>query len=457
MHRLIILLHSAPDRPWAQLMRRHLRSYADCWDITVWTPDDIAAGERARAAAEAAIARGDTIVLLVSPGLLAEEFIDGNELETRVRASRDRGVPVLWVPVSHSAHACTSIGGYLPIHDPELPLDGLSPAALNRALTGLCDRIVATLPTPESLPKLLAGCIPATELLSVVLPSLGVSPDTAPPLAAAGRRETWFAAVVAICEDRGLLGLDAFWTALQRIRPVHCIQLHEHRRRRLPREREVAAPRMAAIERLAGQISQRWGSAGALQELLRGCGCSRAIPAHSSVLSLVHWALAELVRTRQAEALFRLATALRYDDPAFDDAATTLERLAVCACDREVPSAVSAAWIDLRRGPDGVALSFRSWDPPVSRDEHVQAQQRGSSTPLGLSLSLAIEMGASPGAVELQLRAKAGGPWLGKTLRLCHGITSLARRLLASGGDHLGPEAGEVLVLVEELSLTEAP
>jgi hypothetical protein len=48
---------------------------------------------------------------------------------------------ILWIPVSESSYFETEIGAYQAVHDPERPLDSLTPSERNAAFVRICTMI----------------------------------------------------------------------------------------------------------------------------------------------------------------------------------------------------------------------------------------------------------------------------------------------------------------------------
>lgn len=140
----LVLASCSCDAEWVARLRQHLRAHRERAPST-WAREDVRAGERAREAMQVAFEAAPAALLLVSPQFIADDMSPGCELYAHVLATAARGAPVLWIPLSYSAYRSTELRGYRALHDPEHPLDGLEPAALNRALVEICSRLLAVL------------------------------------------------------------------------------------------------------------------------------------------------------------------------------------------------------------------------------------------------------------------------------------------------------------------------
>jgi alpha-tubulin suppressor-like RCC1 family protein len=137
----ILVCCVADDRRWLTLLRQHSKALRGRDAVTLWEAGDIQPGERTEDAIAAAWARARAVLLLVGPGLLAEDFAPGSAVHTAVLAARGRGASLLWLPVSFSAYRATELADVEPLCDPQRPLDSLNPSEVHQVLVQVCDRI----------------------------------------------------------------------------------------------------------------------------------------------------------------------------------------------------------------------------------------------------------------------------------------------------------------------------
>jgi len=300
----------------------------------------------------------------------------------------------------------------------------------------------------------IAACFSPQEFIIEVLAPLGLTAlrDWAPPMEGSPSVH-WFDDVLSLCIRRGHLEKTGLWDALQRARPHRCQEFHSHRRSYVPRVDERPLPRVREIDALAETLVLL-SDPKPLREFLQSLGWTVALPRSQNTLGLAHWALVALLRERRASTLFNLASALRSWRSEGEAVAPTAERLALCACDDEVPRTLRVSWLNVEREDDHVRASFHSWDPPGDRELTFDVADSDYAGQVADGLTVQVSLRANSNAVQLQLRASSESSWIGGTLRLCSGVRAVVRRLFPERGDRLGPHCGSV-VLVEPLILAD--
>lgn len=307
----------------------------------------------------------------------------------------------------------------------------------------------------KSVASSLAESFSPQEFVLEVLAPQGLSAlvQWAPP-ADTSAPAIWFAEVTSICLRRGHLGDRKLWDAIQRARPRRCKELHHHRRHYIKRSTESPLPRAADIDTLAETVVKDLHTPQALEELFLSCGWSGDLPHTRNLVGLVHWVFVELLREQRAAVLLKLAVILGSWGDAGAVAALTVERLALCACDDEVPRTLRTSWLSLEREDTRVQASFRSWDPPSHCEFSFDVAEGDCTREVADGLAVQLSVRTQGGGVQLHLRASSGSTWIGGTLRLCSGVRAVVRRLFPESGDRLGLGDG-TLVLVEDLALPE--
>lgn len=150
----VFLAANEADDRWLAELRTFLKPLAD-HGIRAWSVGDLLKGGRQKDALQAALARTDLAVLLVSADFLAEEFALGSPLHALISANFSREIHrmnVLWVPVGPSAYEVTDISEYSPLHDPRRPLNMLRDAEAKRAVPEICKRILHALAPQQYAP-----------------------------------------------------------------------------------------------------------------------------------------------------------------------------------------------------------------------------------------------------------------------------------------------------------------
>ena len=128
------------DDAWRKRLRTHLRASERSEGFTVW--DEIPPGAKWRDAVAGALARARVAVLLVTPDLLADDFIAEAQLPALLEAAEREGARILWIPARPSDVAATALAQYHPMHDPAKPLSKLEEPEVDEALVAICHKIV---------------------------------------------------------------------------------------------------------------------------------------------------------------------------------------------------------------------------------------------------------------------------------------------------------------------------
>jgi serine/threonine protein kinase len=164
----VFISYSRDDAAWLDEFKRMLKVYVRRREFSVWDDTLIAPSAEWKTDIEKAIGESQVALLLVSPGFLASDFITEVELPALLKRVTAKELTLLWVPLSSCAYRGTEIDRYQAVHDPGQPLDRLSLAERNFALTEICERVKAAVfqlrqsiiphddlepPTPNDLPE----------------------------------------------------------------------------------------------------------------------------------------------------------------------------------------------------------------------------------------------------------------------------------------------------------------
>jgi CheY-like chemotaxis protein len=137
----VFISYSHKDKKWLQELKIMLAPLIRKQTILAWDDSKIEAGSEWRKEIENALNSAKVAILMVSPNFLESEFIAERELPQLLKASREEGLTVLWVHISHSMYKETEIETYQAAHDPSQPLSGLSRTKRDRVLVQICNRI----------------------------------------------------------------------------------------------------------------------------------------------------------------------------------------------------------------------------------------------------------------------------------------------------------------------------
>lgn len=91
------LSYSRADRSYADKLRLHFEPAIRAEELTLWSDNDIAAGEIWEQKILEALDNASFALLLISPDFLASEFITKREVPLLLRAAKRRGLKLFWV------------------------------------------------------------------------------------------------------------------------------------------------------------------------------------------------------------------------------------------------------------------------------------------------------------------------------------------------------------------------
>ena len=137
----IFVSYNHKDEQWLESLQTHLKPYVRGKSIVIWDDTKIKPGDLWREAIERALGSAKVAILLVSPNFLSSDFITSRELPPLLKAAKERGLKILWIPISASSYKVTEISSYQAAIDPSRPLDTMSNAEQNRVWVRVCEKI----------------------------------------------------------------------------------------------------------------------------------------------------------------------------------------------------------------------------------------------------------------------------------------------------------------------------
>lgn len=141
----VFISYSRRDQIWLKRLRAMFRPLERDAGVSAWDDTRLNPGADWYEGMVQAIRSAKVAVLLVSPNFLASDFIVGEELHHIIREAEQRGLKIIWVPLSTCLYEKTPISRYQAAYPPDKPLDKLTPARRNEALSEVCVRIAAAI------------------------------------------------------------------------------------------------------------------------------------------------------------------------------------------------------------------------------------------------------------------------------------------------------------------------
>jgi hypothetical protein len=141
----VFVSYSHRDKRWLERLQVHLKPLVREGDIDLWDDTRIRPGADWKVEIDCALAAARVAVFLVSPDFLASDFIHDEELPVLLEAAEKRGTRILPVILNHCLYADSKLGRFQAINSPDRPLEGLTKAGRDKALSDLARAIAAGL------------------------------------------------------------------------------------------------------------------------------------------------------------------------------------------------------------------------------------------------------------------------------------------------------------------------
>jgi len=141
----VFVSYSHRDKKWLERLQVHLKPLVRAGDIDLWDDTRIQPGTDWKAEIDRALVSARVAVLLVSADFLASDFVQDQELPVLLEAAEQRGTRILPVIVSHSLFTNSPLGRFQAVNAPDKPLEQLSKAGRDKALSDLARAIAAGL------------------------------------------------------------------------------------------------------------------------------------------------------------------------------------------------------------------------------------------------------------------------------------------------------------------------
>src|SRR6516162_3615378 len=139
----VFVSYSHKDEKWLKMLQTFLAPLVRNESVDLWDDTRIPPGAKWRDEINRALASARVAVLLVSSAFLESEFIAQQELPQILASERQRGLTILWVPISLSLWSTTPIAEYQAVSDPAKPLNGMSQPERDKVFLRIAERIRA--------------------------------------------------------------------------------------------------------------------------------------------------------------------------------------------------------------------------------------------------------------------------------------------------------------------------
>jgi hypothetical protein len=138
----LFISYSHQDEKWLERLRTHLNPLESLYGLERWDDSLIQPGDQWLKEIEAALARAQVALLLVSPDFLASEFIQRKELPALFRLAEEDGLRILWLPLRPSSwRLCPDIEKYQAIIPPDKSLAQMSKVNQDIAMVEITKKI----------------------------------------------------------------------------------------------------------------------------------------------------------------------------------------------------------------------------------------------------------------------------------------------------------------------------
>jgi hypothetical protein len=138
----IFISYAHEDTRWMEKFVRMLAPGVERGLVSVWSDENIEAGEKWFPNINKALESAQIGLLLVTDHFLQSEFIKEHELKKLLDLAETSGVSIRWVPVSPSLSRWTELGEIQACWPPDKPLKSLLPRKQGDAIKEICDEIV---------------------------------------------------------------------------------------------------------------------------------------------------------------------------------------------------------------------------------------------------------------------------------------------------------------------------
>ncbi|MCB0294296.1 MAG: toll/interleukin-1 receptor domain-containing protein [Calditrichaeota bacterium] len=130
----IFISYSHKDIQWMERLKIMLKPLEMKYRLNIWDDQKIRPGDKWQEEIDKTLAAAKLAILLVSPDFLNSEFIMERELPYLMKASKTRGLRILWIPLSFCLYQETELNQLQATSNPENPLDSMTKSEADKLL-----------------------------------------------------------------------------------------------------------------------------------------------------------------------------------------------------------------------------------------------------------------------------------------------------------------------------------
>ena len=149
----VFISYAHEDRRWVEELSLHLKPWVRDRRIGLWDDRAIEAGANWRAEIEQALDEAAVSVMIVTPSLLASDFVVNEEMPRILDGSAQGRTRLMWIAAEPSSVEATPLRNFQAVNDPSRPLSTLSKPERQQALSEIA-KTIATSTTLGTLAEL---------------------------------------------------------------------------------------------------------------------------------------------------------------------------------------------------------------------------------------------------------------------------------------------------------------
>jgi hypothetical protein len=141
MRKEVFISYSHKDVAWMKRFKTVLTPLTRNDKLEYWVDTQIKPGTLWYDEIKKALGRAKVGVMLVSADFLASDFIVREEIPALLRAAKQDGATIIWIPIRDSLYTETEIADFQAAWSPDKPLAGLKKADADKALVEIAMKL----------------------------------------------------------------------------------------------------------------------------------------------------------------------------------------------------------------------------------------------------------------------------------------------------------------------------